>query len=97
MGIEIKTVPAEGLEGMIAARAPEGIFLAMTDKKRLLWRACEIRGGRAAAYSGDFPEVIGWIFMRMRVLPRGRRARVRLVGQDNPWRIRRTRDERADV
>ena len=86
MAIKITTVEPEGLEGMIAARAPEGIFLALTDKKRLLWRACEIRGGRAAAYSGDFPDVIGWLFTRARVLPGRCRPRERIVGTANPWR-----------
>lgn len=88
MGIDIKTVDAAGLEGILREKKPDGLYMALDDPKRLIWRAAEVRGGKAARTSGAFPDVLAWLFQRARVTTRGRRPKARVVGARNPWAIR---------
>ena len=88
MGIEIRTIDPAGLEGIARAGTPDGLFMAKVMPKIMLWRACQIEGGKVARFSGSFPQVIDWLFLRARILPRGRRPKTRKIGTDNPWRIR---------
>lgn len=86
MKIEIRTVDEAALDGIIRAKA-DGLYMALAFPRRMLWRAADVRDGRSARYSGSFPEVIGWLFTRARVLPGRCRPKNRIVGQDNPWRV----------
>ena len=94
MAIEITTVEPSALDGIIRDGAPDGLFMALAFPRRMFWRAADVRDGRSARYSGSFPDVIGWLFTRARVLPGRCRPKVRIVGQDNPWRVKKSREER---
>ena len=88
MGIDIKTVSAPALDGIMRDRRPEGFYMALAEPRLLFWRACEVREGRVARFSGAFPAVIDWLFRRAGVLTRGTRVKNRVVGELNPWRTR---------
>ena len=64
MGIDIKTVSAPALDGIMRDRRPEGFYMALAEPRLLFWRACEVREGRVARFSGPFPAVIDWLFRR---------------------------------
>lgn len=81
MAIKITTVEPSALDGVIRARA-DGLYMAMVDAKRLFWRAVEIRNGHVARHSGFFPDVIGWLFTRAGVLPKGRAPKIRNIDRD---------------
>lgn len=92
--IKITTVEPSALDGIIRDGAPDGLFMALAGPRSMFWEAAEVRAGRVAKIYGDFPAVIGWLFLRARVLPGRCRPKNRIVGQDNPWRVKKIREER---